>query len=160
MIFNLALNWDLQLHLPWILLSHGQINCALYIPGTFRIYCNYFSPQGIQSPLFAFPGNFKDFFKTYLQLPHIGVDRHLVSHVLTAFCSHPYNCISCIVRPFTSFRPYLVHWIVISCGQWPFSIDFESTVLVPSHHRGVIKKCKNCSMSFASLILLHPSISQ
>ena len=34
----------------------------------------------------------------------------------SAFCSHPYSCISCIVRPFTTFWPYLFHLIVISYG--------------------------------------------
>ena len=77
----------------------------------------------------------------------------------TAFYSHPYSCISCIVRPFTTFWPYLVHLIVISYGQWPFSLDSESTVLVPSHHRGIIKECKKYNMSLASLTVLHPNIS-
>lgn len=86
----------------------------------------------------------KDFFDTYLQLPHTGVDRHFVFYVPTAFCPYP----DCTEGHLQASKLIWLTRLASLLGRRPFSIDFESSVLVTSLHRGNDQTMQNTQHEF------------
>lgn len=86
----------------------------------------------------------KDFFETYLQLPHTSTDGHLVFYVPTAFCPFP----DCTEGHLQASKLIRLTRLASLLGRWPFSIDFESSVLVTSLHRGNDQTMQNMRHEF------------